>query len=151
VGRETATLTRFCDRVRAAAPGVPLECTGFVPYTDVAAQLALADLGIVPYEASTGVHCAFVAKIVEYLGVGIPVVSTPLQGAQRYFAREAAVWFTDFDGLSFGDAILGWLQRPVVERRALALKASVRVATELDWAVICSRAVSFIERIQQAS
>lgn len=147
VGRATSTLEGFCRRVQARLPRLRLECPGFVPYDRIALQLNRAAVGMVPYEESTGVHCAFVAKTVEYLGVGLPVVSTSLQSARRYFADEPAVMFAGFDGVKFGEAILTWLQRPVAERRALGRVASGRVARELDWAVVCRRAVEFVERI----
>ena len=71
-----------------------------------------ADIGIVPYEESSGTHCAFVAKIVEYLAVGLPVVSTPLNSARRYFKDEPMVRFSEFNGQSFGEKILSWLSEP---------------------------------------
>ena len=51
-------------------PNFKFEATGFVPYAEVAKQLASASVGIVPYEESAGTHCAFVAKIVEYVASG---------------------------------------------------------------------------------
>jgi glycosyltransferase involved in cell wall biosynthesis len=91
------------------------------------------------------VHCAFVAKTVEYLGTGLPVVSTPLRSAQRYFHDEPAIRFAGFDGRSFGEAILAWIAEPVKRRRALGLAAAARVARELDWSAISRRAVDFCE------
>lgn len=149
VGKETAALTKFCGRARAAVPGAQLECTGFVPYSEIAPRLAGASVGIVPYEESTGTHCAFVAKIVEYLGVGLPVVSSPLNSAQRYFGREPAVRFSGFDGESFGKLILDWLEEPVEYRQKLGRAASERVKAELDWRVIGKKAIAFVEKIQQ--
>jgi glycosyltransferase involved in cell wall biosynthesis len=146
VGRPTPTLDAFCHRARVAVPRLRLECPGFVPYHRAAAHLNRASVGVVPYEESTGVHCAFVAKIVEYLGVGLPVVSTSLQSARRYFDSEPAVVFAGFDGRSFGDAVLTWLRRPTAERRTLGRTASARVARELDWGVVCRRAAEFVER-----
>jgi len=146
VGRTTSTLESFCTRVRSAMPRLRLECPGFVPYDQTAMHLNRTTVGMVPYEESTGVHCAFVAKIVEYLGVGLPVVSTSLQSASRYFDREPAVVFAGFDGPKFGEAILNWLGRPAEERRMLGRAASARVARELDWSVVCRRAAEFVER-----
>jgi glycosyltransferase involved in cell wall biosynthesis len=145
VGRETPALARFVHDVRAAAPTVRLETPGFVPYATVADLLRSASVGIVPYEASQGVHCAFVAKAVEYLGCGLPCVSTPLENLGRYFASEPALRFSGWDGTSFADAILGLLSLPDAERRTLGLAASQRVARELDWRVVASNAVDFTE------
>jgi glycosyltransferase involved in cell wall biosynthesis len=126
-----------------------IEWTGFVPYAEIARHLAGATVGIVPYEESTGTHCAFVAKIVEYLGAGLPVVSTPLNSARRYFSDEPAVRFSEFNGESFGQQILKWLDEPLERRRALGRAASERVRVELDWSTISKKAIDFIEQIQQ--
>jgi len=149
VGRETAGLRRFRQAVAGAVPGIRIECTGFIPYDRTAARLSDASVGIVPYEESTGTHCAFVAKIVEYLGVGLPVVSTPLNSARRYFGNEPAVRFTEFNGESFGRQVLSWLEEPVETRRQRSRAAGDRVRRELDWSVICKKAVDFVEKIAQ--
>ncbi len=145
VGRETAGLKRFLADVRATAPGVKFETTGFVPYAEVARHLQSADVGIVPYEESNGTHCAFVAKAVEYLGCGLPVVSSPLENLSRYFVAEPAIRFSGFDGVSFADRLLSWLDTPLAQRREIGLNASMRVARELDWRVVTRRAVEFTE------
>jgi glycosyltransferase involved in cell wall biosynthesis len=144
-GRETPALTRFVTDVRAAVPSVRIETTGFVPYAEVSRHLQSADLGIVPYEESNGTHCAFVAKAVEYLGCGLPVVSTPLENLSRHFADEPAIRFSRFDGASFAEAILALLSTSAGERQRLGLAASTRVARELDWRVVTANAVDFVE------
>ena len=149
VGKRTPALTKFCRRVAAAHPKAQIECAGFVPYAEVARHLADGTIGIVPYEESTGTHCAFVAKIVEYLGVGLPAVSTPLDSARRYFGAEPAVRFSEFNGESFGRQILSWLDEPPERRRRLARAASDRVQTELDWGAVSKKAIDFVEKIQQ--
>jgi glycosyltransferase involved in cell wall biosynthesis len=126
---------------------VKFELTGFVPYAEVARQLQTADVGLVPYEESNGTHCAFVAKAVEYLGCGLPVVSTPLENLSRYFAGERAVRFSQFDGESFARELLAWLNTPAAERRAAGQAASVRVARELDWRVVTGAAVDVAEAV----
>jgi glycosyltransferase involved in cell wall biosynthesis len=145
VGRETAALSNFASDVRKRAPSVRLHLTGFVPYASVAEQLRSATVGIVPYEESPGVHCAFVAKAVEYLGCGIPCVSTPLENLSRYFAGERAIQFSDFSGSSLAARVLDVLAWPEAERRALGDAISRRVAAELDWRVVARSAVGFVE------
>ncbi len=149
VGQHTPALSRFRTKMAAATPQIPIESTGFVPYAEIAQHLANAAVGIVPYEESTGTHCAFVAKIVEYLGAGLPVVSTPLNSARRYFGNEPAVRFSEFNGESFARQILSWLDAPLERRRTLGLAASRRVQVELDWSAIGKKAIDFVERIQQ--
>jgi len=149
VGQQTPALSKFRKKMEAAIPGLQIECTGFVPYADIPRHLANATVGIVPYEESTGTHCAFVAKIVEYFGAGLPVVSTPLNSARRYFSNEPAIRFSEFNGESFGQQILSWLDEPLERRRSLGRAASQRVQVELDWSIISKKAIDFVEKIQQ--
>jgi glycosyltransferase involved in cell wall biosynthesis len=151
VGHRTGPLDNFVNRLKEKAPAARIECTGFVEYSKVARHLEDADLGIVPYEQSTGTHCAFVAKIVEYLAVGLPVVSTPLDSAQRYFKREPMVRFSQFDGVGFGKSIVGLLREPRERIAEAAALASRRVSRELDWRPISKNAIDFVEEIVAAS
>lgn len=150
VGRETNGLRQFVSGLRSQLPQARVELTGFVPYTEVAQQLRTAAVGIVPYEESGGTHCAFVAKAVEYLACGLPVVSTPLENLQTYFRDEAALRFSGFDGESFGAAIFDWLATPASERDRLGRLASRRVAAQLDWRIIAGHAVDFLEERREA-
>lgn len=147
IGRDTEAWRRFRAGAVRRGLGGAIAHHGFVPYADVAGRLAQGSVGIVPYEASAGTHCAFVAKVVEYLAVGLPVVSTPLEGIERYFADEPLVRFSRFEGGDFGDRILSWLAEPLSARAALAEPAARRVRERLDWAVICRRATEVIETV----
>ena len=146
LGKETPALLQLAQAVRAAAPGIQIEMTGFIPYHQMAEALGEASVGMVPYEESQGVHCAFVAKAVEYLGCGIPCVSTPLETLSRYFADEPAIRFSGWTGQSFAENVLAILALPATERRALGLSAAARVAARLDWNVIATQAADFIEQ-----
>jgi teichuronic acid biosynthesis glycosyltransferase TuaH len=55
---------------------------GRVPQDAVPSYLAAADIGITPYTASTFNRASFPLKTLEYLGAGLPVVSTDLPGAR---------------------------------------------------------------------
>src|SRR5207245_4392048 len=145
----TPALTKFCQRMRSAVPRAQLECAGFVPYSEIARHLANATVGIVPYEESTGTHCAFVAKIVEYLGAGLPVVSTPLNSARRYFGNEPAVRFSEFNGETFGQQILAWLDEPPERRRGLGRAESQRVKVAVDLSALSHEVIDFVEQIQE--
>ena len=147
VGHKTGALESFLQRAREHVPEAQLQTTGFIPYTEVAQHLHSADLGIVPYEESTGTHCAFVAKIVEYLAVGLPVVSTSMNSASRYFPTEPTVKFAGFDGSRFGDAILQTFNTPIPNLAAAAAAASQRVQRELDWRAISRKAADRVESI----
>lgn len=146
IGPRTPALEKFLSEVRAAAPAVPLDPVGFVAYESIPSMLAQATIGITPYEPSTGTHCAFIAKTVEYLALGLPVVSTPLESAKRYYAGLEAVRFSAADGTSFGQGILEWLSIPAERRRLAVEPARRKVEAELDWSRVCGRAVEFIEQ-----
>ncbi|MBC8243094.1 MAG: glycosyltransferase family 4 protein [Verrucomicrobia bacterium] len=145
VGRETDAVKNLAKRVRADAPLVKLECTGFVPYAEVAGRLGQAGVGIIPYEPSAGAHCAFVAKLVEYAALGLPVVSTPLAGVKAFFGDEPSVRFSAFDGGQFAEDVLDVLVNPPPQAESERL--AKRVAAELDWPVICAQAVDRLEAV----
>ena len=146
VGRRTAGLEKFLRRAQAI-PGFKFEAAGFTPYAEVSKQLASATVGIVPYEESAGTHCAFVAKIVEYVATGLPTVCTPLKSVQGYFQNDPLVKFAGFDGADFGNKILAWISAPPSDWLPHAAKSSARVRAELDWGPLCRKAVDFAEAI----
>jgi len=149
VGRRTAGLEKFLDRARAL-PGFKFEATGFTPYAEVSQRLASATVGIVPYEESAGTHCAFVAKIVEYVATGLPTVCTPLKSVRGYFQHDPLVKFADFNGSDFGGKILEWLAAPAASWQPHAEASSARVRAELDWRPLCRKAVDFATQIVSA-
>ncbi|MBE7503476.1 MAG: glycosyltransferase family 4 protein [Verrucomicrobiales bacterium] len=145
LGSETEAWRAFLRRARRQGVADVLRHLGFVPYDAIASHLATATVGMVPYEESAGTHCAFVAKVVEYLAVGLPAVCTPLDSLRRYFHDEPLLRFSRFDGASFGDTLLAWLREPWANRAALAGPAARRVRERLDWPVICRRAADVVE------
>jgi glycosyltransferase involved in cell wall biosynthesis len=146
VGRRTAGLDKFLRRAQSI-PQFKFEAAGFAPYAEVSRQLASATVGIVPYEESAGTHCAFVAKIVEYVATGLPTVCTPLRSVRGYFKNDPLVKFSTFDGGDFGNRILEWLDAPPSSWLPNAEASSARVRAELDWRPLCRKAVDFAEKI----
>jgi glycosyltransferase involved in cell wall biosynthesis len=122
-----------------------------VPYAEVSKHLADASVGIVPYEESAGTHCAFVAKVVEYVASGLPAVCTPLKSIQRYFQNDPMVRFAKFDGADFAEKITGWLDESPVVWQSRALESARRVQAELDWQPLCRKAVDFVEKVYRGS
>ena len=145
VGKRTASLEKLLARAQAGVPGFKSETPGFVPYGDVAKHLVDANVGIVPYEESDGTHCAFVAKVVEYVAVGLPAVCTSIQSIATYFKDDPMVKFSTFDGEDFGRKIIATLDEPTKEP-GIAAKSAARVRAELDWQPLCRKAVDTMER-----
>ena len=146
VGRRTAGLESFLQRAQTI-PNFKFEATGFTLYAEVSKLLASATVGIVPYEESAGTHCAFVAKIVEYVATGLPTVCTPLKSVQGYFKDDPLVKFSSFNGQDFGNKILEWLAAPASAWQPYVEKSSARVRAELDWQPLCRKAVDFAEKV----
>jgi len=146
VGQHTGALEKFLRQARLI-PNFRFEATGFVPYAEVSKHLTDASVGIVPYEESAGTHCAFVAKVVEYVAIGLPTVCTPLKSIQRYFQNDPMVRFAGFAGADFGKKIISWLDEPAEAWRSRARDSAARVKTELDWQPLCHKAVDFVEKI----
>ena len=147
VGKKTATLEGFLEHARKRIPGFNFEVTGFVPYAEVAKHLADASVGMVPYEESAGTHCAFVAKVVEYVASGLPAVATSLKSIQRYFQNDPMVRFSKFDGEDFGKQIIAWLDEAPQTWQIRAAESAARVRTELDWRPLCRKAVDYAEKV----
>jgi glycosyltransferase involved in cell wall biosynthesis len=147
LGKVTPTLGAFAERMKARLPGVGIELPGFVDYATIGGELGGCDLGWIPYQSTNGMHCAFVAKAVEYLGCGLPVASTRLENLSRHFHDEPAIRFADFDGPSLGKTVLGWLATPAGERERLGRAAAERVAAMLDWRTLTSKALDFVEGV----
>lgn len=145
VGRKTGPLQNFLRRAEQEISGFRCEATDFIPYDEVSKYLRDASVGIVPYEESAGTHCAFVAKVVEYVASGLPAVCTPLKSIQSYFRDEPMIRFSKFDGEDFGSKIIGWLDTSPLDWQVAACKSAVRVQLELDWQPLCRKAVDFIE------
>ncbi len=151
VGRTTGSLQTFLSRAQGEVPGFKFETTGFVPYDEVAKHLADARVGMVPYEESTGTHCAFVAKVVEYVASGLPAVCTPIKSIRSYFKDEPMIRFSEFNGEDFGRKIITWLDESPLDWQVAACKSAVRVQAELDWQPLCRKAVDFIENVYARS
>jgi glycosyltransferase involved in cell wall biosynthesis len=146
VGRRTAGLEKFLQCAQAI-PNFKFEADGFTPYAEVSKKLAGATVGIVPYEESAGTHCAFIAKIVEYVATGLPTVCTPLKSVQGYFKNDPLVKFAAFNGEDFGRKILEWIESPTSAWHPHVEKSSARVRADLDWHPLCAKAVDFAEQI----
>ncbi len=145
IGRSTPALRTFLRQAERRGLREAVEWRDFVPYAEMGAELARATVGLVPYEPTPGTHCAFVAKVVEYLAVGLPVVATPLEAIRLYFRDEPLLRFADHDAAALAAAMQGWLDTPPAQRAAWAGPAAARIRRELDWRVVAARAVDFVE------
>lgn len=108
---------------------------GEVPARDLPAYLASARVGVVPYADRPFNRASFPLKVLEYLAVGLPVVSTPLPAMEWFPAR----WVATTNDASFGAAVTATVRAPI-DRRAAADRRVF--AAQHTWD---ARAVSLLE------
>lgn len=112
---------------------------GEVPYTDLTHIIHSFDVAIIPHEDNEYTRGNDLLKVLEYFGCGVPVVTTPCSGIERY---RDALWIAK-DPREFGDrieALVAGDLRPDVERgRAIArAQAWARQVPELAKWVMAS-------------
>lgn len=68
---------------------------GFVPFKDLGSYMSLADLAINPLLPDEVASVAFPQKVLQYLAVGLPVVSTKLDGLIAAFGTSQPISWVD--------------------------------------------------------
>lgn len=149
VGHKTDALLKVMAALKGQIPESAIECTGFVPYGEVAKRIQNATVGIVPYATSTGAHSTVVAKTVEYAAMGIPMVCTPLRGTMRYWGDNPIIRFSEMNPGSFAEKVLSWFDESKDSRLTWAKAASAKVLAELDWVPFSQRVVERLELIHR--
>lgn len=147
IGPETTALRSLLAEVRRVQPDARLECTGFVPYRDVGAQLRSATVGMIPYAASGGSRFTVAAKAIEFAACGLPFAATGMEGTQRFFKDIPCARFCGFDGAELGHQLLRLIQLPAAEHYAAGLQASRMVRTVASWPVLTGKVADFMQRL----
>lgn len=93
---------RLKEHVRRAGMESRVLFTGFIDYPELADHLRLADIAINSFEPTLVTNCALPGKVLQYLGCGVPCVSTPLEGLRGMLSEG--------DGVLYRDAGDGFLQ-----------------------------------------
>ncbi len=111
------------DRVRIAPRPVPFE--------EIAGKLEGAHIGVVPTLADDFTELLLPVKLLEYIHLGIPVVTSRLPVIQNYFSDDEVRYFEPGDPASMADAIMDVLDD---RERAMARaeRASLRLRT-IEW------------------
>jgi glycosyltransferase involved in cell wall biosynthesis len=70
--------------------------TGFVGYKDLPKYLKIADVAVNTLQTTLVANVAFPNKVLQYMAVGLPVVSTRLQGLHQTFGEDSGIaWAED--------------------------------------------------------
>ncbi len=69
--------------------------TGFIPFVELSRYMSLGDIAINPLRPERVASMAFPQKVLQYLGTGLPVVSTKLDGLVAAFEASDEIVWTD--------------------------------------------------------
>lgn len=105
--------------------------TGRISDADLKRYLSTADFGIAPDPKDPLNDLCTMNKIIEYMAMGLPIVSFDLKES-RFSAGEAAVYVPDNDEAAMGRACIDLLADPD-RRRRMSEFGRRRVAEGLSW------------------
>lgn len=111
---------------------------GFVPHDDLPRFIAASSVGIVPYKRTFNSDVILTLKILEFLAMGVPVVTTGLLSVQDIFGKFEEVTIADGPHC-FSEAIVQSLARP---RRTEAMEF---VRNNFSWDRVTTTMVEEIE------
>ncbi len=105
--------------------------TGRIPDIDLQRYLSSADLGVAPDPKNELNDVSTMNKILEYMAVGLPIVSFDLKES-RFSAQDGAVYATPNDERDFAQKIVELLDDPA-RRATMGEKNRVRLREKLSW------------------
>ena len=126
------------EDLRAMARNLKLdgfvELTGYIPETELLANLSAADICVDPDPSSPLNDVSTWIKIMEYMGYGKPIVSYDLKET-RFSAQEAALYVKPNDEEKFAEAIATLMDQPQL-RKQMGEFGRQRVERDLQWSVV---------------
>lgn len=135
--------TPYADRVLAAAHGLPITFTGFIPNTssEFRHRLAGADVVVVPslFEAQGTV-------VLEALSMGIPVIASDVGGIPLMVTNDVGVLVPAGDPRALARA-LGELYRAPERRAGMAARARPHVVANFCWELCARRHLESFEGV----
>jgi glycosyltransferase involved in cell wall biosynthesis len=124
------SLNELAEQLNLTADGTVL-FTGRLSDADLLEYLSSADFGLAPDPKDPLNNVSSMNKIVEYMAMGLPIVSFDLKESQ-FTAQEAAVYVPNNDEKLFGQAMIDLIADPA--RRARMRKIALeRVEKCLGW------------------
>ena len=112
---------------------------GLLPRPEALATLSAADLALYPRTRDQGIQAA---KVAEYLGLGLPIVSYDYEVVED--VREAGAGVLVDTSRAFADAVVGLVGDDA--RRAELAAAAARAGDARDWDVLARRYEGILER-----
>jgi glycosyltransferase involved in cell wall biosynthesis len=109
------------------------------------ALLSTADVGLVPNLPSRATHLMLPVKLLEYVSLGIPVISARLRTIEHYFDDSSVRYFTAGSAQDLARAIEELHSRPQL-RQQLAVHAKAAAAL-ISWSIERERFYSVVDSL----
>jgi glycosyltransferase involved in cell wall biosynthesis len=119
-----AYVDHFLTQVQALELGNQVQYLGYVPLSQLVAELESADVGIVAQKSSPYSNLVHTGKMYDYMAFGKPVIASRLRAVQAYFDRDSIRFFEPGDAEDLAEAILDLYQNPE-KRRSLVDNAAL--------------------------
>ncbi len=138
------------DKLAAMADSLNLESSfrllKAVPYDDMPAYIALADVGILPFPDIEWWRVSSPLKLLEYLAMGKPVVVTDIEAHRQVLGTSPAGFFArSSDPADLSDAILKAYRSGTAQLRAIGPSARKLVEREYTWDKQAERLEAFLK------
>ncbi len=118
---------------------------GYMPQEKVITLLNNVDIGIVPLDKGEFTQIAFPTKIVEYIAMGIPVITVNRKTIRQYFNDDSLAFYEAGDAQSLADRILELYRQP--ERLNNLVKNASDCYKEINWSKMKNRYYQLIDNI----
>lgn len=118
---------------------------GFIPVDALLKELVTADIGVVPAGLDAFTATMLPSKLLEYVTLGIPVVSADLPAVRRYFGADEMAYFPPGDAAALSDELRKLAHDPEL-RRSQADKA-MRFLEDHSWEVERDRYLDLVDSL----
>lgn len=126
-----------------------LRFTGRISDDDLKRYLSTADFAIAPDPKDPLNDLCTMNKIIEYMAMGLPIVSFDLKES-RFSAQDAAVYVADNDAEAMGRAMIDLLANPE-KRKAMGEVGQRRVREQLSWNFSQRKLIEFYDALLRPS
>lgn len=124
-------MSELSEKVREHQLQDCVHLVGRIPFNQIAVFMAIADVGIIPFDRSLVTHVAFPWKSVQYLAAGIPIVASRLEGLQTVFPEGNGVIYESPES-SFLDRVEDLMADPELAR-TVALRGERILKDNFMW------------------
>ncbi|MCK5579627.1 MAG: glycosyltransferase, partial [Planctomycetes bacterium] len=119
--------------------------TGRIPQENIPAALSEVNLGVVPLKNAALTQLAFPTKLVEYVALGIPVLTADRKTIKKYFDDTALCFYDPADEKSLAECLAGLARDP--EKRNNLVKNASKCYDAILWDKMKERYYGLIEAV----